>query len=390
MQTFTMQFPATSTVTVGHGGVITITPFGYVSTTRVDVCSVNTAPVSTPPVDDLVVGDDKDIFTVKTMPAPHEDGYIVSAKLREQLEKTTPATLQPTEPVHADDGFRQLPNVRVHGGNVSLARAIAGGAGGTMGLHVDAPPVSPAPVKVVVKPLPVDLLLEWIGENTATSISTELSANELRYKFGRGFEILEDVWVITRDGVVGWSPTPTETPSSKRIAVVYRDCVEGITYVAPYSNVLRSNAKYLADALRGGVYSIKTLSKILQTTGRHTGCPSHCAVPKHLTEDIKYIPLCDYLASLDIADVDSTTYSPMTIKTVVGRKYDGVEGLSILTSEGVCPWMDVTPKDVTRIALMYMCAESKTMYVAHYLSSTRGQYSDCVGVIESAVQSAAT
>lgn len=351
MQTFTMQFPVTSIVTVGNDGSITITP------------------------------------------------------------ATTSPTPSVVEPAAAEScGFKQPPNVRAHGANISIATAIAGGAGGTMGRHVDTPlmmeptrlgdtvginidtsPAIPVPVKAVEKPLPVDQLIKWIGENTNTNVSTELSANELRYKFGRGFEILEDVLVVTRNGVVEWTPTPTAgAPSSSRIAVVYRDRIEGVTYVAQYSTVLRSNVKYLADALRGGKYSIKTLSKILQTSGRHTGCPSHCAVPKHLTEDIKYQPLRDYLATIDIADVDSTTYSPMTIKTVVGRKYNGVEGLSILTSKGVCPWMDVTPNDVTRIALLYLCAESKIMYVAHYSSATTGQYRDCVGAIENMVQPATT
>jgi len=351
MQTFTMQFPVTSTVTIGDGGVITITPFGYVSTTNVDVCSVNATPMS-----------------------------------------------PPAEPVQAVASFQQPPNVRVHGG-----------VGGTMGsqqgpvtetplfmgsLNTPTSDVSVVKPVVVTKPtdpsLPVDLLLEYISENKQSNVSVELSANELRYKFGRGFGILEDVMVITRDGVMAWSPTSAESPSSKRIAVIYRDRVEGVTHVAPYSNVLRSNVKYLADALRGGNYSIKTLSKILQTTGRHTGCPSHCSVPKHLTEDIKYTPLRDYITPLDIVDIDSTTYSPMTIKTVVGKKYDGVEGLSILTSKGVCPWMEVTPKDVTRIALMYPCVATKTLYVTHYSAATKGQYNDCVGDINDVIQSAAT
>lgn len=365
MQTFTMQFPVTSKVSVDDNGVITITP-------------------------------------ATITPTP------------------TPSAVEPAlVPEHADDGFRQPANVRVHGGDMTFVTSPTGGAGGTMGRRVDTPlmmeptrvggcilstelaesisathasaPTGSVGADTGLKQSPVDKLLEWIGENTTTNVSTELSANELRYKFGRGFEILEDVMVVSRIGVVEWTPTPTaEVPASSRIAVVYRDRVEGVTYVAQYSTVLRSNVKYLADALRGGKYSIKTLSKILQTSGKHTGCPSHCAVPKHLKEDVKYQPLRDYLASLDIADVDSTTYSPMTIKTVVGRKYNGVEGLSILTSKGVCPWMDVTPNDATRIALLYLCAESKIMYVAHYLSATTGQYRDCVAAVESVVQPATT
>lgn len=236
-------------------------------------------------------------------------------------------------------------------------------------------------------PTPMEQLQAYIKDNIGKRVNVTLSVDEIRVKYDAFLS--EHGYALTSVGIT--SAGKYIWASDKPIALMCRDFKTDTIYIAPWSSdVLDSNILYLADALRGGNYSIKTLSKILQTTGRHTGCPSHCSVPKHLTEDIKYTPLRDYITPLDIVDIDSTTYSPMTIKTVVGKKYDGVEGLSILTSKGVCPWMEVTPKDVTRIALMYPCVATKTLYVTHYSAATKGQYNDCVGDINDVIQSAAT
>lgn len=204
MQTFTMQFPVTSTVTVGNGGVITITPFGYVSTTNVDVCSVNATPMS-----------------------------------------------PPAEPVQAVASFQQPPNVRVHGG-----------VGGLMGSQQV--PVTETPLfmggRVAGYTPEYKTIQEYVSSlPTGTVIDTD-RFNARNIHFG-----VKALWgstklMLTVDGVL-MNPKGNEDMSA-RIAVLRYIAEDGTLYVAFHPGVSTKSRKIITSEFKSG----NVLSHVLATT----------------------------------------------------------------------------------------------------------------------------
>lgn len=310
MQTFTMQFPASSTVTIGVDGTVTITP---------------------------------------STPSP------------------TVSDPSPTVP-----DFNQAPNLRAYR---------------TFSTNPPQPvvPVIPAPAKALDIIDAVEQLANWIDRHVTGKVCVDYSANELRYKYKFS---TPGVWVIGKHGVTPWTVGDVDSPIKHRIAVVCIDEYSGVTYVAPYSHTLKNNSRYLADALRGGRYSVKILTKILSTVGRHASCPGSCALTQRAAAAAVYTSLSDYLSSLDIKAVDTTTYTPISMKVLIGGKYNEVDGLVLLTTEGVCPWVSTLPNGVARVAMLYLDPKSKTMYIARYSNADVNQYIDCVKQVTSYIHSA--
>lgn len=210
MQTFTMQFPVTSTVTVGNDGSITITP---------------------------------------AAPAPT------------QVPAETPA-----EPVDVSaGGFKQPSNVRVHGGDMSFVTSPTGGAGGTGGGRGDTP-VMMSPMLVGGYTPEFQTIAGYLAILPAdTKVDTEkYTARNIH--FGVKAPWGENKHMLTVDGVL-INPTGCEDVSA-RIAVLRYIPAYKTLYVAFHPGVSVNARKVLTSALRGGAVLPHVLDKVLMSGGR--------------------------------------------------------------------------------------------------------------------------
>lgn len=209
MQTFTMQFPVTSIVTVGNDGSITITP-------------VTTSP--------------------------------------------TPSVVEPAvATVHVDGGFKQPPNARVHGGDMTFVTSPTGGAGGTMGLHVDTP-VMMSPMLVGGYTPEFQTISGYIAILPAdTKVDTEkYTARNIH--FGVKAPWGENKHMLTVDGVL-INPKGDEDYAA-RIAVLRYMPEYKTLYVAFHPGVSVNARKVLMSAFRGGTILPHVLDKVLMSGGR--------------------------------------------------------------------------------------------------------------------------
>ena len=238
MQTFTMQFPVTSTVTVGNDGSITITPAAPAPTHMPADPAMQTLV-------DFAVGDDKAVFVRDTAP------------------QQTPSVVEPAaaEPVHADDGFRQLPNVRVHGGNVSLARTISGGVAGS---RVDT--LETLPMLVGGYAPKYQSIVDYVATLPVTTAVDAETFTPRNIHFGVKTPWGKNKFMLTVNGVL-LNPTGQEDHGA-RIAVLRYNAADKTLYAAFHPGVSAGARKVLLTALRGGKVMKHVMGKVLLSAGR--------------------------------------------------------------------------------------------------------------------------
>lgn len=217
MQTFTMQFPVTSTVTVGNDGSITITPAAPAPTHMPADPAMQTLV-------DFAVGDDKAVF------------------VRGTASPQTPSIVEPAaaEPVHADD------------------------AGGTMGHHIDAPPVLPIVVGGYAPKY--QSIVDYVATLPVTTAVDAETFTPRNIHFGVKTPWGKNKFMLTVNGVL-LNPTGQEDHGA-RIAVLRYNAADKTLYAAFHPGVSDGARKVLLTALRGGKVMKHVMGKVLLSVGR--------------------------------------------------------------------------------------------------------------------------